>query len=58
MCHFYNKSNYNDCAEPNADRIIEKDNPNFCDYFIFADGNAKTTQNSDLLSAADALFKK
>ena len=32
-CRFYDSSAYNDCSEPAADRVVEKDKANFCDYF-------------------------
>jgi hypothetical protein len=40
-CKFYDESAYNDCGEPTADRVLEKDKANFCDYFVpRAGGNA------------------
>ena len=32
-CRFHDISSYNDCAEPMAERVLEKDRANFCDYF-------------------------
>ena len=32
-CRFHDKSAYNECAEPSAERVLEKDRANFCDYF-------------------------
>ena len=32
-CRFHDISSYNDCAEPMAERVMEKDRANFCDYF-------------------------
>jgi hypothetical protein len=37
-CVHYNIGAYNDCREPQAERVIEKDRSNFCDFFIFRDG--------------------
>jgi hypothetical protein len=57
MCHFFDQSCYNECKEPNADRIIEKEKANFCDYFqLLGSGNAGEEKNN-LLDAANALFK-
>jgi hypothetical protein len=28
---------YNECRESQAERVIEKDRSNFCDYFVFRD---------------------
>ena len=32
-CRFHDLASYNDCAEPSAERILEKDRANYCDYF-------------------------
>jgi hypothetical protein len=34
-CRFYDKSAHNECREPQAERVVEKDKANFCDYFEF-----------------------
>ena len=45
-CKFYDESAYNDCSEPTAERVLEKEKANFCDYFVpRAGGN--TTAGSD-----------
>lgn len=31
---------YNDCREPQAERVIEKNRSNFCDFFVFRDAEA------------------
>jgi len=58
MCGFYDTSAYNECRESNADRILEKEKSNFCDYFVFkgGDGNNGNVKD-DLLDAANSLFK-
>lgn len=58
-CVHYDRSAYNECREPQADVVKEKDRANFCDYFSASDkkgtaGDAKV----DLLAQAEALFKK
>ena len=58
MCQFYDNSAYNECREPMADRILEKEKANFCDYFILYGKSDKNPKKEDLLSAANALFKK
>ena len=58
-CNFYDPKVYNECREPQAEIIREKDRANVCDYFQpsgGAGGAAKTKE--DLLKAAEALFKK
>ena len=59
-CKFYDKSAYNECREPQADRVLEKNRSNFCDYFSFKVGEVKGLKQStkdDKLKALDDLFK-
>ena len=58
MCGFYDKSAYNECTEPVAERVLDKEKANFCDYFKLT-GNRKIGEDNkqSLLDAADALFK-
>jgi len=59
-CVFYDTSAYNDCREPNAERVLDKGRSNFCDYFEFA-LNRKSTlspKEKDAKSLLEALFKK
>ena len=58
MCQFFDPSSYNECREPSAERIVEKEKRNFCEYFTVADGNKSTGIKPDAISAAEALFKK
>jgi hypothetical protein len=59
MCIFYDSKSYNECRESNAERVVDKDKANFCSYFKVQRGpRAQGTTKNDLLSAADALFKK
>lgn len=57
-CEFYDPKSYNECKEPQADRVVEKDRANFCDYFSPASGGAQKDKAADLRAAAEALFKK
>lgn len=58
-CQFYDPSAYNECREPSADRVAEKERANHCDYFSPGSGaGGKTKSKEDLLAAAEALFKK
>ena len=57
MCQFYDNTVYNQCREPMAERIIEKEKRNFCDYFTLS-GLPGSSSKKDLLAAANALFKK
>ena len=59
MCVFYDKTCYNECKEPLAERILEKEKANFCSYFKLRGGDSVSGKTKDeLFSAADALFKK
>ena len=61
-CAFYDPGSYNDCRETQAERVIEKDRSNFCDYFAFRQG-AGCRPGVGAFSGAkrnplDELFKK
>lgn len=57
-CHFYDKNSYNECREPQAEVVREKDRANFCDYFqLSSKGAASGPSKEDLKSQAEALFK-
>lgn len=57
-CAHYDPTAYNECRETSADVVREKDRANFCDYFTPGSGPGAGQQKDDLLSAAEALFKK
>lgn len=58
-CEFYDPKSYNECREPSAEVVREKERSNLCDFFS---ANTKATgvddQKAKLKAAADALFKK
>lgn len=59
-CTFYDISAYNDCREPNAERVLDKDRANFCDYFEFAQDRKGGLPSKELDAKAklEALFTK
>lgn len=68
-CEFYDTNSYNDCREPQAERVKDKERANFCDYFRFREvlkGEGEISQfmetsgaGSDAgIMAAEDLFKK
>ena len=60
-CRFHDLSAYNECAEPSAERVLEKDRANFCDYFSPAAAGAAgagPAPAGDKLSELDKLFRK
>src|ERR1700741_5235198 len=62
-CKFYDVKAYNECREPSAEIVQVKDRSNRCDFFQpngggDAGASAPGSSKDDLLSAAEALFKK
>ena len=61
-CRFHDPSSYNECSEPSAERVLEKDRANFCDYFSpggeATAGDAAGGDKSDRLSDLEKLFRK
>ncbi|MEE8574752.1 MAG: hypothetical protein V3T30_04995 [Thermodesulfobacteriota bacterium] len=59
-CGFYDANAYNECHEPQAERVTIKDRSNFCDYFKFSDGGGgdeKTgSKDTDALAGLKGLF--
>jgi len=59
-CTFYDPAYNNQCRETQAERVVEKDRANFCEYF--APGNKGGAQKIDAASDAraklDAMFRK
>jgi hypothetical protein len=58
-CVFYDSGAYNECREPQAERVVDKERGNFCDYFTFKTGvsGESGTKKSSALKELDALFK-
>lgn len=58
-CVWYDRAYNNECRENQADRVVEKEKFNFCDYFKPGKPGASGGSSKDAAkSAADALFKK
>ena len=64
-CLYYEVGAYNSCREPQAERVVEKDRANFCDYFSFtggsngiASGAAAGDGKAALRQQFEGLFKK
>ena len=59
-CEFYDLKSNNQCHEPQADRQVEKERSNFCDYFkprLGSKGVGGPTVDA-AKAAAEALFKQ
>ena len=58
-CIHFDPAAHNLCHEPQADRVVEKERANFCDYFVPQAGIGGGEKNRDSMkSTADALFRK
>lgn len=60
-CEFHDPSFHNQCRESQADRQVDKDRANFCDYFQFRHTTAPGRPETGVEGARaslDALFRK
>lgn len=59
-CAFYDAGAYNACREPQAERVLDKERANRCDYFAPArEGrSAAGAEKAKQKAALEALFKK
>lgn len=58
-CLHYDPRAYNECKEPTADVVKDKERANFCDHFSPGAGLSPSgPTKTDLMAAAEALFKK
>ena len=62
-CRFYSTSAYNECLEPSAEKVKDKDRNNYCEYFSFTKKTLTTleetmSEKEKHLKAAEAVFKK
>ena len=59
QCKFYDTHAYNECREVSAERVVDKERSNFCDFFV-PRGSAQRNVNKarDAKMALEALFRK
>lgn len=58
-CEFYDIKSYNECREPSAEVVREKERSNRCDFFSpSSKGAGVVDEKAKLKAAAEALFKK
>lgn len=59
-CRLYDPAAHNQCREPQADWVKDKEMANFCDYFEAASETAAggSSQKDEALKKLDDLFKK
>jgi hypothetical protein len=59
QCSFYDPHAYNECKEILAERIVDKERANFCEFFVVGDTPQKRkNRKQDAKDALEALFKK
>ncbi|MCM2322163.1 MAG: hypothetical protein NDJ90_02770 [Oligoflexia bacterium] len=59
-CEHYDSGSNNECRENQAERVLDKERSNFCDYFRprAGTGSPGTGSRNSAKAAAEALFKK
>jgi hypothetical protein len=60
-CDFYDPAYNNQCREPMAERVVDKDRANFCDYFAPARAGragAGAAAKTQAQASLDSLFRK
>ncbi len=56
-CRFYDEGAYNECREPLAERVVDKDRANFCEYFELRQSEGeKHSRDKDPLAELKKLF--
>lgn len=59
-CRYYALDYYNQCHESQAERVLDKNRSNFCDYFKFKDsvfGETTGIDKDSIRKKLDDLFK-
>jgi hypothetical protein len=58
-CTFYDRGAYNNCREPQAERVLDKTKYNFCDFFTFTLSSKKGEEKAlGIKDELEKLFKK
>lgn len=57
-CAFYEEGRANQCIEPQAERVTDKDRSNYCDYFRFKDRSEQKSGKQEAEKLWDQLFRK
>jgi len=59
QCNFYDHHAYNECKEVMAERVIDKERANFCNYFVPRGSSLSVPDRAaDAREALEALFRK
>lgn len=58
-CRFHDPALHNQCREPQAERQVDRERGNFCEFFAFRDGGgASSSPADDPRAKLDALFAR
>jgi hypothetical protein len=57
-CAHHDPAAYNECREPNAERVADRDRANRCDYFAPSERAAAASPAERSKAQLDALFRK
>jgi hypothetical protein len=57
-CHFYDVKVYNQCKEPTADVVKDKEKFNYCEFYQVSSRSGLIDEKEKLKAQAEALFKK
>jgi len=58
-CRHFEPGAYNQCREPQAERVLDKERANFCDCFVVRETGAySTTRAAPKANPLDSLFRK
>jgi len=57
-CSHHDPAAYNECREPNAERVGDRDRANRCEYFSPGDRSAGGSPGDRSKAQLDALFRK
>jgi len=59
-CQFYDPAFHNQCREPQAERVVDKERRNFCEYFAprQTEEPRRLTPANSVHGKLEALFKK
>ncbi|TDJ08989.1 MAG: hypothetical protein E2O68_01130 [Deltaproteobacteria bacterium] len=58
MCKYYDPTAYNECKETIAERIVDKEKANFCEFFFLVGDTGEYEKKADSMDLANSLFKK
>ncbi len=57
-CTFYDPSRHNQCFEPQAEKVKEKDRSNYCDFFRFREQDQAKSGKENAEKLWKELFRK